>query len=339
MKEKKKVSMKQIAERLSVSLGTVSLVLNGRGNEMRISAETQKLILDTAQDMGYPFRKQLTGKRTIAVFLSVYEKVMTPANRIIAGAMSELSVNDLPYDIVLCPFTYDHLKEKYAYLSAEFCSGAVIFALSDLDMEELEKLELEIPVVIYNRVNAKFSSVYVDNYSAGMQAAEVFAQKGFQSVGMVSSLNPNKSSALRMLGYLDGCRKFGIEAEDRYKIECFLSVEGGRAAAKKLCGQSKLPEAIFVTNDDMALGILQEFREKEIEIPKKMSILSYGGNDWNELVTPALSTLRLPIEEMSGACIHLIHTMLMTEEWRPISRIFPLKLEYRQSCIAPEKEA
>ena len=48
MKERKKVSMKQIAEQLSVSLGTVSLVLNGRGDEMRISAETQKLILDTA---------------------------------------------------------------------------------------------------------------------------------------------------------------------------------------------------------------------------------------------------------------------------------------------------
>ena len=49
VKERKKVSMKQIAEQLSVSLGTVSLVLNGRGDEMRISAETQKLILDTAK--------------------------------------------------------------------------------------------------------------------------------------------------------------------------------------------------------------------------------------------------------------------------------------------------
>ena len=57
MKERKKVSMKQIAEQLSVSLGTVSLVLNGRGDEMRISAETQKLILDTAKKLGVPTTK------------------------------------------------------------------------------------------------------------------------------------------------------------------------------------------------------------------------------------------------------------------------------------------
>ena len=63
VKERKKVSMKQIAEQLSVSLGTVSLVLNGRGDEMRISAETQKLILDTAKKLGYPLRKQMAGKR------------------------------------------------------------------------------------------------------------------------------------------------------------------------------------------------------------------------------------------------------------------------------------
>ena len=82
MKERKKVSMKQIAEQLSVSLGTVSLVLNGRGDEMRISAETQKLILDTAKKLGYPLRKQMAGKKIIAIFLSVYEKVMIPANPI-----------------------------------------------------------------------------------------------------------------------------------------------------------------------------------------------------------------------------------------------------------------
>ena len=75
MKERKKVSMKQIAEQLSVSLGTVSLVLNGRGDEMRISAETQELILDTAKKLGYPLRKQITGRKVIAILLSVYDKI------------------------------------------------------------------------------------------------------------------------------------------------------------------------------------------------------------------------------------------------------------------------
>ena len=57
MKERKKVSMKQIAEQLSVSLGTVSLVLNGRGDEMRISAETQKTDSGYSKETGVPTTK------------------------------------------------------------------------------------------------------------------------------------------------------------------------------------------------------------------------------------------------------------------------------------------
>lgn len=107
MKERKKVSMRQIAEQLSVSLGTVSLVLNGRGDEMRISAETQKLILDTAKNWGTHYESRWHGKKIIAIFLSVYEKVMIPVNPIMIGAEKEIQAEGLTYDLVLCPFTYD----------------------------------------------------------------------------------------------------------------------------------------------------------------------------------------------------------------------------------------
>lgn len=337
MRERKKVSMKQIAELLSVSLGTVSLVLNGKGDEMRISAETQRQILDTAKELGYPLRKQMTGRKVIAIFLSVYEKVVTPANQIMLGAERELREEALPYDLLICPFTYDYLKEKYAYLNSEFCSGAVIFALSDRDMAELEQQELDIPVVVYNRANDKFASVYVDNYSAGMQAARVFFEKGIKTAGLISSLNPNKSGAMRRLGYVDGCRKYGIEVREEHKIECFLSIDGGSEAAEQLLQQRELPQALFTTNDEIALGVFRKFRERQIAIPERVSILSYGGNTWNELITPSLTTMRLPIEEMSSACVQLLNTMLTTGEWIPISRIFPLKLEYRESCTKPEK--
>lgn len=47
------VQVKQIAEHLGLSSGTVSIVLNGRGDELRISKETQKIVLDTAREMNY----------------------------------------------------------------------------------------------------------------------------------------------------------------------------------------------------------------------------------------------------------------------------------------------
>lgn len=116
-----------------------------------------------------------------------------------------------------------------------------------------------------------------------------------------------------------------------------MSVGGGSEAAEQLMAQSELPEALFTTNDAIALGIMRKLQEKKVAVPEQISILSYGGNEWNEWVTPSLTTLRLPIEEMSSACVQLLNTMLTTGEWIPISRIFQLELEYRESCTKTEK--
>ena len=124
---------------------------------------------------------------------------------------------------------------------------------------------------------------------------------------------------------------------EEQKIDCFMSVGGGSEAAEQLLAQPELPEALFTTNDAIALGIMRKLQEKKVAVPEQISILSYGGNEWNEWVTPSLTTLRLPIEEMSSACVQLLNTMLTTGEWIPISRIFQLELEYRESCTKTEK--
>lgn len=334
---KEKVSMRQIAEALDLSLGTVSLVLNGRGDEMRISAGTQKRIWETARRMNYPVRKRRKeGKKIIALFMSVYDGIQAPSSPVISGAMREIREKEYGVDLLVCPFRYDYLKDMHDCLSSDFCSGAVIFALSEIDMEELEKKQFDIPIVLYNRASGKFASVYVDNYSAGMQAASVFARKGFSRVGLVSSENPNKSCALRVQGFADGCRQFGMQLAQEHRTECLLSIDGGRRAAESLAGCETLPEGLFVTNDEMALGILQVFHKKQIRIPDKMSLLSYGGNVWNDVVMPSLSCIRQPIGEMSAACVSLLYTMMETGEWLPVSRILPQEMEYRESCTEPE---
>ena len=110
---------------------------------------------------------------------------------------------------------------------------------------------------------------------------------------------------------------------------------------KRTGSMLKLASSFFVVAalviGAIALGIMRKLQEKKVAVPEQISILSYGGNEWNEWVTPSLTTLRLPIEEMSSACVQLLNTMLTTGEWIPISRIFQLELEYRESCTKTEK--
>lgn len=74
------VQVKQIAEHLGLSSGTVSIVLNGRGDELRISKETQKIVLDTAREMNYQSGKnQKKNQKTAARRELLYWCVLEPA--------------------------------------------------------------------------------------------------------------------------------------------------------------------------------------------------------------------------------------------------------------------
>ena len=341
MAKKNGVSMSQIAEQLNLSQGTVSIVLNGRGNEMRISPETQKRIIDTARQMGYPLEKVRKVRQTvgengnpvITVFVPCMEnEVISSYNRIIAGitwAMKELEVQA---EILVCPFEYNDLAKKYQYLTRSFCSGAIIVAMSEQDLDGLSKQEFNIPIVVFNHVNEKYASVYVDDYRAGYRVAELFKERGHKKVGILMSDNRNKAMGLRVVGFMDGCRQHGLELKETFVMECILSRSGAAQATRKLLETGEMPEAVFATVDDLALGMIQEMKKAGVEIPGQMEIMSYGDNSWVDMLSPALSSIRLPIEEMCQTCFQMLWHMIQSGDWAPISRIHMQEFVFRESC-------
>lgn len=340
MAGKSKISMKQVADRLHLSQGTVSVVLNGRGDEMRISAETQKLILDAAKEMGYPMERLRNRRKTagqngepvVVLFIPYLDEGLNPYNRIIRGLHNEMEASGVHVNILVRPFEYGQLSKSYRYLSEDFCSGAIIFALAEPDLQELLKQDVKVPVVIFNHVNEKYPSVYVDDYNAGYRVAELFKARGHKKVGMIMSYNRNKATGLRAMGYMDGCRYLGLELQEEHTQECLLSKKGGELAARRLLDSQSLPEAVFTTVDDIALGALEELKKHHIRIPEQMELMSYGDNEWDAILSPALSSIRLPVEEMTATCLHMLNNMMTTGDWSPISRIYSLEFVIRESC-------
>lgn len=339
------VSMKQIAECLKLSQGTVSVVLNGRGKEMRISAETQKQIMDKARELGYPLDKVRKTRQTVgewgnpvvAVFIPNFEdEIQSPYNRVMAGISQAMKRMGVSAEILICPFDYNELAKRYQYLSPGFCSGAIILALSEQDLEGLLEREFQIPIVIYNHVNEKYASAYVDDYRGGYRVAELFAQKGHKRVGILMPDNRNKAMRLRVAGYLDGCRQTGLEVDPAHIMECNLSHSDAAQAVREMTGKGRLPEAVFVTLDDLALGMLRELKSAHVEIPAQMEIMSYGDNGWGDLISPSLSSMRLPIEEMCATCFGMVWNMIQTGDWAPISRIHTLEFVFRESCTCQQ---
>ena len=340
------VSIKQIAEALHISLGTVSVVLNGRGDEVRISKATQQLVQDKARELGY--RPNVYARRlrrsdnmaaapVVSVFFP-YSSYIGPYGRMIGGIQHAITCSKLSAEIIFRPFEYDKLSDSAAYLSEDACNGAVIFALSNADLDFLLENDFSIPIVIYDRVTEKYSSVYVDDYEAGHKVASLFAARGHRSVGMILSTNRNKSASMRQLGFTEGCRQAGIPIQPDCFVEDVLSMNGGQRAMAQLLALPNRPTAVFAGISDMAVGAMLELRAQRVRVPEELELISFGDNPLESALSPTLSTVRLPIEDMSEECLRLVLHQIETHDSEPVLRIFPTPLILRESCGGfPEK--
>ncbi len=346
-KSKGSVSMKQLAESLNLSPGTVSIVLNGQGKKMRISKATQDRVLEAARQAGYlpniyakRLRQGQNGEHhlLVAVFTPYIKNVKNVFGRVIYGIQTEIQEKDLPVDILMQTYEYSKLSEKKELFSSLYCNGAIVYGVSDEDVAFLKNETFDVPIVLFNRPTEKFSSVYVEDYEAGRRVAELFSSVGCRNAGLIMPVARSKAGSMRQLGFMDGCRQSGIATDPRHVQEDLLNTEGGYAAAKRIFDSGSFPSALFVQISEMAAGAVRAIRERGLKIPDDVKLVSYGDSQLEEYMTPSLTAIRMPLEEMAAECLNMLLHMIRTNDWRPISRIEPLSFIFRESCPGfPEK--
>jgi DNA-binding LacI/PurR family transcriptional regulator len=346
-KSKGAVSIKQLAESLNLSPGTISIVLNGHGDKMRISKATQSRVLEAAREMGYQpniYAKRLrqgeggNQHKVIAVFNCYMKNVKNILGRLLYGIQTEIYEKNLPIDVLMQSYQVSKLSEKKEFLSSSYCNGAIIYGVSDEDIAFLLNETFDIPIVIFNRPTEKYGSVYVEDYEAGRRVAHLFASSGCKNVGLIMPSKRSRAGSMRQLGFLDGCRQDGLLVAPQHIQEDLLSTEGGYAAAKRMLQSGTVPEGLFVQISEMAAGAVRAIYERGLSIPDDVKLVSYGDSQFEEYMTPSLTAIRMPMETMAAECLELVLNMIETNDWRPITRIEPLEIKFRESCLEPEKE-
>ncbi len=340
--KKKSIRIKELAEALGLSQGTISIVLNGRGDEMRISKATQKKVLEGAKEMGYEptvrsRRRQGCPERgdrlTIAVYIPYIPDVKIIMGRILYGLQQVVLEEGRPIDLLIRPYQFRQLEKCSRLFSSQSCHGAIVLGMSEEeDIPFLLKNTFDIPVVLYNHPTEKYSTVSVDDYEAGRKAASLFKARGHERVGLILPTNLNKSGSLRKMGFMDGCRFLGLTLETAFLQEEYISTEGGIRAAKRFLEQGKaLPTAVFAQISDMAVGAVKTFLQYGIRIPEDMEVLSFGGV-MEAYTEPAVSSISMPVEEMSAECLRMVSEAAHSGDRRPLTRVMPLTMNFRKTC-------
>ncbi len=311
----KKVGIRQIAELSGMSIGNVSMVLNGRGDEARISKASQDRIFDAARQLQYKpntyakrLRMQVGSRLSVAVFFA-------PARNVAVVGSFFAGIHDLWEDeediakrpeIVLHPYTQGRLKEMDDLLRHSFYDGFIFMGMSSEDHEYLETLDIPSPIVLFNRVSSRHHYVFTDNARIGRIAARVFAARGFQSPYLVTGQTPSAAGCERRFGFVDECRILHMPLPEEHILRVNVRNNGGREAAQLIPQEGDAPDALFLSEGNMGFSTLHGLLQRGFRIPQDLSLLCYSSGVYDEYTIPSLSSIVIPMEAMSRDCMQLL---------------------------------
>lgn len=333
-------TIKDVAALAGVSISTVSIVLNGKAEERKVAPKTYKKVLDAINTLKYEpnmtarrLRSSESNKPTIALYWPLDYRT-TYLSIILMGIKNEMKKLNYDCDIVVCTYENDMLSNEFNLSIKNKFSAAIIGATSAKDMEFLESLESQIPIVLFNRHSDKYSTVCNNDDVSAYKAAKLFAAKGHKRVSIFSAESSHLAMTIRSKSFIKACKELDIVIDKNFILEAENSYEGGALAARRFVNLENRPKALFCDSDFLALGASYIFNKENIKIPKDLEIIAIGLSHANttEYATPPITVVYTPTEEMAADCMNLIYNALKNNTKDPIHRLHEPKLLLRDSC-------
>jgi len=332
-------SIKEIAKLAKVSPGTTSLVLNGKGDQLRISAATQQRIWEAARMLDYKpnisARRLRSGQDKVSPIIALLWTLDARASLIgpfLKGIQTALSESEEEYDLLIQPFVGSRLSEVRSLISGTRFNGAIITNPTEEDEEFLANSKPNVPIVLYQRSSDKYACVNIDNHKSGQTVASLLANRGHREAGIIYPDVSSTAIRLRKEGFLAKAEELGLKIKPEHIIAQDFSESGGYNALRQMLQTGSLPTALFVASDQMAVGTLTALHEQGIRVPEDLEIVSHDDYEIARFTNPPLTTMHLPLEEMAKACVEILIDLMNHKITEPVYRHFDTHLVVRKSC-------
>lgn len=345
-----------IAKLAGVSRSTVSRVINNYPN---VPETTRAKVLRVIEQHHYEpnsFARALAGKRTdtIGLFaISMIEKEDT--SRIYQNSYFAPIV-DMVVDTanargfyVLIHTVYspgDFQKVKQAFQQKRIDGGILVGTQKDIELVRemvgqeapLVLIDYDISEIMAERLNKNHLAVINSmDYEGTAQAIEYLIELGHREIGIMKGRMNTHSGRERYLAFEHTLDKYGLPLRDEYILEGEFLKESAHREAHRLADQDSLPTALFCSNDDMAMIAMEAFAERGISVPDQLSVIGFDDVELASRVTPKLTTVHLPVDEMAKAAVLKVIELCDTKQPTFSTVSFPTRLEVRDSCKPPAK--
>ncbi len=186
-----------------------------------------------------------------------------------------------------------------------------------------------VPIVVINRhlPMAPDRCVWFEQQQAVFQLIDYLVQQGHRDIACITGPINTPTAHARLAGYRQALDHHHIAYDPLRVINGDNLVSGGYQAVRELLAHGVDFSALFVSNDDMCIGAMKALLEAGKQLPQDVSLFGFDDIPSAPYLSPALSTVYLPIEEMTSAAIT---QALKLSEGNPVQPIAPFTGELKQ---------
>lgn len=312
MLKDKEITIYDIASKLNISIATVSRALK---DDPVVNKKTRKKVSQAAEEMGYRsnhFARNLRNQRTETIGVIVPKLNSHFMSSVIAGI--ESVANTKGYNLIISQSS-ESAEKEIASAKTMFNNRVdgllVSLAYNTEDLSHFDIfLKKNIPVIFFDRVmeDENYTNIIIENKKAAYEATTHLIEQGCKKIVHITASSKQNVYNNRLDGYKQALADHGLKFDKKNVIATNLSLEAGEAAAELILQMKSLPDAVFVANDNCAVGCMIALKNAGIQIPGDIAFVGFNNDAVSKVIEPNLTTINYPGYQMGEvAAQHLIH--------------------------------
>ncbi|PXY27287.1 LacI family DNA-binding transcriptional regulator [Prauserella muralis] len=308
------VTLEDVARAAEVSLATASRALNGT---TKVRADLRERVLAAAEQLAYTpnaHAQALAGAshRTVGV---ICHDVSDPYFAAIArGVMRVAGDNGL---LVMLASTFRDPQKEIAYISmlrAQRASAILLVGSGFEDKAWERALAAEIDpyrrgggqvAVVSRHRSLRVDSVQPENREGAAALARALLELGHRRFAVLAGPRALTTVVDRLAGFREGLAEAGVELAESDIVEAAFTRDGGHSAMSRLLARGLEATCVFAVTDVMAIGAMTALREAGLSVPADVSLAGFDDIPVVRDLTPALTTVALPLEELGERAMEL----------------------------------
>ncbi len=313
-----RVTMKEIARQLHVSLNAVSLALNDKSG---VGKETRNRILNKAEELGYfksksKYKKALANKNICLMIPAQYFLKSDFYSKIVLGIENEAQKNG--YEVLVnFPDQFQNVLECLD--EGRACGIISVGRIRDFYLLKLRHYGIPLVLVDHMSLTVPSDCILSNNRQGSYGATRLLIENGYRQIGFFGDLDYSMSIKERYAGYADALHTLPFLADYSDTVQYTFhysalkgiekdvihhNLDGIVGTVKKI---QEMPQAFVCSNDEAAVLLIHALQKLHYRVPEDIAVVGFDNTALAATVRPSLTTVNIHRKDTGAAAVdHLL---------------------------------